>query len=281
MTGRLRGGTLTTPDGCRLVYIAQGTGPTVIFVHGGLTRASNWMAVADLLGDAFNCVMLDQRAHGASDWGGGPDVGRAAADLQLVIDQVGPVHAVVGHSYGALAVLEAARLAPKGAIPRLAVYEPPLSVDGPIMSDAVLVQVDAAVAAGDYEEALRLHLESESGGLSEAEVEGFRSNPMLRAAYSEIVIQAPSIAPALRTCTPLDSAEPYRSIAAPALLLLGSASADHPFRSSIDALLAALPDVRLAMLDGQTHTALLFAPHLVAAELRDFLSTGCGVTNPA
>jgi hypothetical protein len=33
-----------------------------------------------------------------------------------------------------------------------------------------------------------------------------------------------------------------------------------------------MPDDRLAMLEGQSHTALLFAPHLVATELRAFLS---------
>jgi len=266
----MRGGVLTTPDGCRLAYVAAGTGPTVVFAHGGLVRASSWIGVADMLCDRFTCVLFDQRGHGASDWGGGPDVAKAAADLLFVVDQVGPVHAVVGHSYGALVALEAARQAAPGAIPRLAIYEPPLSVGGPIMTADVLDRVDAAVAAGDYEHALLLHLGSESGGLSEDEVQAFRGNPMFRPTYTELVIQSPSIA-MLRSCLPLDSARPYRSVQAPTLVLLGTASPHEPFRTSAEALLAAMPDVRLAMLEGQSHTALLMAPHLVADALGSFL----------
>jgi pimeloyl-ACP methyl ester carboxylesterase len=140
------------------------------------------------------------------------------------------------------------------------------------MTDATLDEVEAAVAAADFEAALLLHLGSESGGLSDAEVEAFRSNPMLRPLYTELVMQAPSIAPALRSCIRLDSAEPYRAIAVPTLLLLGSSSAPDPFRASVDALLDVLPQAELAVLEGQTHTALLFAPQLVADELRRFLA---------
>jgi len=268
---RLRGGTLTTPEGCRLAYLAEGSGPTVLFAHGGLTRGSSWIGVADQLRDTFTCILLDQRGHGASDWGAGPNVERAADDLRFVIEHVGPVYAVVGHSYGALVALEAARAAPSGMVPRLALYEPPLSVAGPIMGDAVLDRVEAAVNAGDYEDALLLHLSSESGGISEEEVDAFRSDPTFRSAYSDLVIQAPSVASALRTCTPLDSAEPYRAIEVPTLLLLGTSSAHNPFRIAIDALLGVLPHGRLAMLEGQTHTALIFAPQLVAEALRTFL----------
>jgi len=273
MTGvdRLRGGTIITDDGCRLAYVAEGSGPTVVFVHGGLTRGSNWIGVTDLLRDTFTCVLVDQRGHGASDWAGGPDVNRAAEDLVAIIDHVGPVHAVVGHSYGALVALEATRATSADVIPRLAIYEPPLSIIGPIMSDDVLQRVDDAVDAGEYEAALLLHLGSDSGGLSDAEVEAFRTNPMFRSLYSELVIQAPAIAPALRSCVRLDSAEPYRSIDVPVLLLLGGASADNPFRASIDALLTVLDDARLVTLEGQSHTALLYAPQLVADELKAWL----------
>jgi pimeloyl-ACP methyl ester carboxylesterase len=265
----LRGGVLTTPDGCRLVHLSEGSGSTVVFVHGGLTRGSSWLGVTAMLREQFTCVLLDQRGHGASDWGGGPHLGRATDDLLFVIDHVGPVHAVVGHSYGALVALEAARVS--SAIPRLAVYEPPLSLAAPIMDAERLAAVRAAVDAGEYEVALRLHLESPIGGMSPAEADAFATNPMMRPAFADLVAQAPSIAPALETVIPLDDAEPYRKIAAPTLLLVGSASNDVPFRRSIAALDAAIPDSQVAVLEGQTHMATLFAPHLVADALREFL----------
>jgi pimeloyl-ACP methyl ester carboxylesterase len=267
----LHGGSLTAPDGCRLVYISEGTGPTVLFAHGGLTRGSSWLGVTALLRDTFTCVLLDQRGHGASDWGGGPHLGRAVDDLLFVIDSLGPVHAVVGHSYGALVALEATRHATPEQIPRLAVYEPPLSLDGPIMDRDRLRAVEDAVAQGDFEAALRLHLESSIGGMSKVEADAIACNPMMRPAFADLVAQAPSIAAALETVFRLNDAEAYRKIEVSTLLLLGSESLEIPFRRTISALDDSIPHSEVAILDGQTHMATLFAPHLVADALRPFL----------
>jgi pimeloyl-ACP methyl ester carboxylesterase len=269
----LHGGTVTAPDGCRLVYISEGTGPPVLFAHGGLTRGSSWLGVTARLRDAFTCVLLDQRGHGASDWGGGPHLRRAVDDLLFVIDRLGPVHAVVGHSYGALVSLEASRHATVEQIPRLAVYEPPLSLDGPIMDQGRLAAVKDAVARGDFEAALRLHLESPIGGLSKADADAFAANPMMRPAFADLVAQAPSIAAALETVFDLDDAEPYAKIDVPTLLLLGSESLEVPFRRTITALDASIPHSEVAIIDGQTHMATLFAPHLIADALRRFLAS--------
>jgi pimeloyl-ACP methyl ester carboxylesterase len=267
----LRGGTLTTPDGCRLMYLSEGTGPTVVFAHGGLGRGSTWLGVTALLRDRFTCVVVDQRGHGASDWGGGPRLRLATDDLLFVIDHVGPIHALVGHSYGALVALEATRRATPAQIPRLAVYEPPLSLAGPLMDDDRLERISSAVVAGNYEAALGIHLESPIGGMSTAEADAFASNPMLRAAFADLVVQAPSIATCLRTVLALDDAEPYHQIQIPTLLLLGSDSVDVPFRRTIEALHQSIAGSEVAVLEGQSHMATMFAPHLVAEALGQLL----------
>jgi pimeloyl-ACP methyl ester carboxylesterase len=259
----LRGGALTR-DGCRLVHLVQGRGPVLVFAHGGLARGSSWLPTTDLLHDRFTCVMVDQRAHGASDWGGGPDIDRAADDLLAVVDQHRPAHGVVGHSYGALVALEAARRAPAGLVPRLVLYEPALAVGGPIMEADTLRAVDAAVERGDYEQALLLHLSSAAGGLPPAQVEAFRSNPMLRGVYADLVIQAPSIPPGIRAANALDVAERYAGVDVPTVVLLGSDSPRHPFRTAAEALAAVMPDTRIEVLAGQAHLATLLAPNLVA-----------------
>jgi pimeloyl-ACP methyl ester carboxylesterase len=263
----LHGGTLTTPDGCRLLYLTEGTGPTVLFAHGGLGRGSTWLGVTALLRDGFRCVMVDQRGHGASDWGGGPQLAPAAEDLLFVVDQIGPIHALVGHSYGALVALEAARQAAPAQVPRLAVYEPPLSLAGPIIDRDRLARISSAAVAGDFEAALRLHLESPIGGMSQADADAFASNPMLRAAFADLVVQAPSIATCLETVLPLNDAEPYRQIEVPTLLLVGGESVEIPFRRTIEALHQWIPGSEVAVLEGQTHMATMFAPHLVAEAL--------------
>ena len=61
-----------------------------MFAHGGLGRGSTWLGVTALLRDRFTCVMLDQRGHGASDWGGGPQLGPATDDMLFVVERLGP-----------------------------------------------------------------------------------------------------------------------------------------------------------------------------------------------
>ncbi len=107
--------------------------------------------------------------------------------------------------------------------------------------------------------------------MSKTDADAFASNPMLRAAFADLVIQAPSIATCLDTVVALDAAEPYQQIDVPTLLLVGSDSIDIPFRSSIDALHRSIPKSDVAVLDGQTHMAIMFAPHLVADALGNLL----------
>jgi pimeloyl-ACP methyl ester carboxylesterase len=155
----------------------------------------------------------------------------ATDDLLFVLDRLAPVHAVVGHSYGALVALEAARRATSEQIPR------------------------RAAAVGGRGRRLRVQPDDAAG--------------LRRAGRAGTVARA-----ALETCIRLDDAEPYRKIDVPTLLLLGNLSAEHPFRTSIDALHDVLPDSQLAFLDGQGHLAVLFAPSLIADELRRFLTVG-------
>ena len=155
--------------------------------------------------------------------------------------------------------------------PRLVLYEPPLAIDGPIMDDSTIRAVEDAVARGAFEDALALHLGAESGGMSEPEIEALRTNPMLRPVYADLVIQAPTIAPGVESANRLRSAEPYRSVTTPTRVLLGAQSPARPFRHAAEALVDAMPGADLHVLDGQTHLALMTAPHLVAGAIRELL----------
>ncbi|GAB2465222.1 alpha/beta hydrolase [Hymenobacter qilianensis] len=74
---------------------------TVLLVHGWEHRASFWGHMADGLAKAgFRVVALDGPAHGLSDGKRATLVSFAGA-VQAVADAVGPVHAVVAHSFGA------------------------------------------------------------------------------------------------------------------------------------------------------------------------------------
>jgi pimeloyl-ACP methyl ester carboxylesterase len=72
----------------------------------------------------------------------------------------------------------------------------------------------------------------------------------------------------MRRSTPFDPKQAAQ-ITTPTLLLIGSESPD--WRPEVETVAAALPDVRVAILDGQTHTADIIAPELVAEQVFAFL----------
>ena len=94
-----------------LSYDRQGTGPTLVLIHGIGHRRQAWRDVMDLLSDDFDVIAIDLPGHGES-----PDVvldGRSAkdavrAELEGLLDELGvssPI--VVGNSLGGLIALEA------------------------------------------------------------------------------------------------------------------------------------------------------------------------------
>lgn len=106
----------------RRVDVAPGR-PTVLLVHGWAGGAMQLRALGDTLADAgFDPVLLDFPGHGR---GGGwrsslPQFARA---LHAAASRLGPLHAIVAHSLGALAALHAA--AGGIAAQRLVLLAPP------------------------------------------------------------------------------------------------------------------------------------------------------------
>jgi esterase len=97
--------------GCmRLHYLDWGTAgrPPVLFLHGGGLTAHTWDLVCLPLRDSFNCLALDQRGHGDSEWSPGLDYGTDAhlRDLEALIAHLGLERPVlVGQSMGGLNAL--------------------------------------------------------------------------------------------------------------------------------------------------------------------------------
>jgi len=96
------------------VYRWGGQGPVVLLAHGWGGNAGQWHALVHaLLGAGMRVVAFDALSHGASDAGArGHDqssVLEMARSLLAVAWQVGPVHAVIGHSLGGAAAAQAIR----------------------------------------------------------------------------------------------------------------------------------------------------------------------------
>jgi pimeloyl-ACP methyl ester carboxylesterase len=88
-----------SPQG-RVVAWRVGEGPAVLLVHGWEDDNSLWAPLIDALGERDRAlVVFDLPAHGFSEgeWGLGP---QAADGLAAVVAALGPIDAVVAHSFG-------------------------------------------------------------------------------------------------------------------------------------------------------------------------------------
>jgi pimeloyl-ACP methyl ester carboxylesterase len=94
-------------DSTTLWYDVTGSGPPLVFVHGGWSHARAWQPQIDYFADGYRVITLDVRGHGRT---GGGDGGRYsinlfADDLEEVFDHVDVDRPLlVGLSLGAMVV---------------------------------------------------------------------------------------------------------------------------------------------------------------------------------
>src|SRR6266545_2996644 len=90
-------------EGGELAVTAWGsTGPAVLLMHGwGGARAQMTGFVDSLLSAGYRLVAYDQPAHGESD-GTMTNLLEIAPTMDLIMEQEGPFHAIIAHSFGTL-----------------------------------------------------------------------------------------------------------------------------------------------------------------------------------
>lgn len=152
--------TVLADDGTELGIHRLGSGSPVVIVHGSISTAQSWIPVAALLAADHSVFVLDRRGRGSSGNAETYSLETEAADIIAVLTEVeqqtGVVPALVGHSYGAICALEAIRAGAN--VSSVALYEPPLPVDGPIAGKH-LAPYAAAIAASDNDAAIRIAME--------------------------------------------------------------------------------------------------------------------------
>ncbi|WP_330181161.1 alpha/beta hydrolase [Nocardia sp. NBC_01503] len=126
--------TVRSADGTTIAYLTVGAGPAVIVVPGALSVARGYARFAAALsGRGFTLHTIERRGRGESG-PQGPEyrITEDCADIRAVRDKTG-AGLIVGHSYGGLVALEAARDNPD--IRKLALYEPGVSIAGSVPSE--------------------------------------------------------------------------------------------------------------------------------------------------
>jgi len=256
-------GTVTNAtDGTAIVARTEGSGESLVLVHGTAADARQWSRVMPILASDFTVVAMERRGRGGS----GPlrpdhslevEYGDIAA---VVRSQPGPVH-LLGHSSGARFALHAAASLP--GLASLILYEPP-APEG--LSDPVMASLAALEASGDRMGILRLFF-VDAVGMGDDDFTLLERRPV----WPLMLDNALTLPAELRAVRgyhfdPADVA----GVTIPALLLLGELS-DPDVAGVTRQVADALPDATVVTLPGQGHGAMFSAPELFAREVRRFL----------
>jgi pimeloyl-ACP methyl ester carboxylesterase len=168
----------TSADGTRIAYETVGSGPPVVIVGGAFGTRTDTRELAGALSGRFTAAGYDRRGRG--DSGDTPPYApaRERDDLRAVIDALGGSAFVYGHSSGGALSLDA--VAAGLPIMKLAVYEPPFTVDDsrPPYPDGFVETLRGMVEAGRRGDAIA---EFWRTGLlmPESEIEKARQAPVL------------------------------------------------------------------------------------------------------
>jgi pimeloyl-ACP methyl ester carboxylesterase len=255
-------------DGTQIGYFSSGEGPPIVLVHGLLGDHTRWDALRPHLEPHFTVHAMDRRGRGASGDASKYAFERELEDVAKVINAVAeksgtPVN-ILGSSGGALYSLGAALQTAN--IRRLALFEPPPTDVAQLLPDGLLERLDALLAEGDREGVLVTAYRA-IVGLSDEEIDHLRGQPTWpnRVAAAHTVPRELRVSPG--KAIPM---EQVKRITAPALVLVGSET-PRPYRESAEAVVAALPNAKRGILQGQGHGAEMFAPKLVAEKVIGFL----------
>jgi pimeloyl-ACP methyl ester carboxylesterase len=122
--------TVKSKDGTRVAYDRRGAGPPVLVVDGAFcSRAFGPMGkLAPRLAERFTVYSYDRRGRGDSEDAAEYAVEREVEDLAALVDAIGEPPGIYGTSSGAVLALRAVA----AGIParKLALFEPPLALDG-------------------------------------------------------------------------------------------------------------------------------------------------------
>jgi len=259
--------TVKSKDGTHIVCERRGHGPPLLMVHGSSVDHTRWGGVVNELAERFTLLLMDRRGRGRSGDGPAYAIEREFEDVAAVLD-ASPVPArVLAHSYGAICSLEAARLTTK--VDRMALYEPPLPLPGrPFgFAEALAPRLEAMLAGGDrglvVETFMREVLHS-----TETDIARLRrtSGWSVRLDAAATLPREVGVAATYRFIP-----ENFANVRVPMLFLHGDRSPSY-MQASTTTASAAITSSRLAVLPGQGHAAMSFAPKLFLDEVLPFLT---------
>jgi pimeloyl-ACP methyl ester carboxylesterase len=242
----------SSPDGTKIAYDREGTGPALILIDGAMcTRSSGAKPeLVSLLSRHFTVYSYDRRGRGDSGDTLPYAADREIEDIGTLADDAGGRAHLFGHSSGACLALEAA-VQLGSNVTGLAMYDAPYN-DDPAARRAwqeYLRQLTEALAAGRRGDAVALFMRYV--GMPDAQIDGMRQTPFWPAAEAIAPTLAYDHAGVMGTdCRVPTGLAAHAGV--PALVLSGGAGL--PFMNDTAAALSrAMPHAQHRTLEGQTH----------------------------
>ncbi len=264
-----RSGQVVSRDGTIIAYDRAGRGPPVILVVGALCSRALGPSVklAPLLADQHTVLTYDRRGRGGSGENVPYDVTREIEDLEALINEAGGSAFVFGHSSGAVLALRAA--AHGLPIKKLALYEPPLIVDGSRPStENDWTQIAALLAEDRRGDAVKVFLRCV--GVPAFAIALMRWLPVWAkiTAVAHTLCHDGAIVHGLQSGEPLSAAR-WAHVTIPTLAIDGGKSPTW-MHNGTRALAAALSNAQYRTLEGQTHDV---AAKVIAPLLKQFFAS--------
>jgi pimeloyl-ACP methyl ester carboxylesterase len=263
--------TVRSKDGTSIAYERRGHGPPLVMVHGSAGDHTRWGGIVSALAERFTLYMMDRRGRGRSGDGAEYAIEREFEDVVALLHATDAPACLLGHSYGALCSLEAARLTTR--IARMVLYEPPFPVpDHPLSFPVDLSQQLAGLlAAGDRAGVVETFLrEVLHFGASEISRLRRLSSWPVRLEAAATLPREVGVATTYRF-----RPEAFAQVRTPALFLFGNRSPGHMQASTLTAS-AAVAGSRAEMLVGQGHAAMSTGPRALLEKALPFLTAQPG-----
>jgi pimeloyl-ACP methyl ester carboxylesterase len=258
----------------------------LLFVHGFSLDRTTWHEQWVDLASDFRCVLMDLRSHGASGPAVGGDVSLVAMarDVEAVIAAVSPSAPMIaiGHSMGAMAILELAEVRPELFGPRVA----GIALIGAASADVVRGAMGSVTellrprlgtlrVAAQRVDRLRRAVLAAPADLSGAIARLTQFGPD---APPEVVAHVVALAGRARShvwtdglagLMEMDLRPVLSRVQVPALVVVGEHDRVTPPAAAVE-LAADLPLGTLAVLEGAGHMAMLERPRELNDRLRAF-----------